>query len=106
MIIDGRQLARDREAVLRNKVLRFIRLNRRKPSLLAIELSADPGSRLYLKLKKAAAERIGIRFQISDFRFQISPTLTESLSNILPDTTNKNGRNWLTKSRRKKTLTV
>ena len=72
MIIDGRQLARDREAVLRNKVLRFIRLNRRKPSLLAIELSADPGSRLYLKLKKAAAERIGIRFQISDFRFQIS----------------------------------
>ena len=64
MIIDGRKLASSREALLRNKVLRFIRLNRRKPSLLAIELSADPGSLLYLKLKKAAAERIGIEFEV------------------------------------------
>ena len=67
MIIDGRKLAGAREALLKKKVDRFIKINRRRPSLLAIELSDDPGSRLYLKLKKAAAERIGIEFQPSSF---------------------------------------
>lgn len=64
VVINGKQLAKRRESVLRNKVARFIKLNRRQPSLLAIELSADPGSKLYLKLKQAAAERIGIEMRI------------------------------------------
>jgi len=64
MIIDGRKLAGAREALLKKKVDRFIKINRRRPSLLAIELSDDPGSRLYLKLKKAAAKRIGIEMKV------------------------------------------
>jgi methylenetetrahydrofolate dehydrogenase (NADP+)/methenyltetrahydrofolate cyclohydrolase len=62
--IDGRKLAGDREVLLIKKVGQFIKLNRRRPSLLAIELSDDPGSKLYLKLKTAAAARIGIEFKV------------------------------------------
>ena len=64
MIIDGRTLAAAREVLLKKKVDRFIKLNHRRPSLLAIELSDDPGSKLYLKLKRAAADRIGIEFEV------------------------------------------
>jgi len=66
MIIDGRQLAKDRELLLKKKVDQFTALRHRRPSLLAIELFADPGSKLYLKLKKAAAERIGIEMKVCE----------------------------------------
>ena len=67
------------------------------------------GSRLYLKLKKAVAERIGIEFEVVE-RTVLSgkdrPLLTVSLSSIHAVTTRKNGRSWLIKFRRKKMLIV
>lgn len=64
MIIDGKRLAREREERLKVKVDQFIQKTGRTPSLVAVELSDDQGSRLYLKLKKAAAKRVGIEFQV------------------------------------------
>lgn len=70
MIIDGRKLARRQEAALSSRVLEFSRLNQRRPRLAAVELARDPGSELYLKLKLAAAERIGVEMEV----FEMSDT--------------------------------
>lgn len=70
MIIDGRKLARRQEAALSSRVLEFSRLNQRRPRLAAVKLARDPGSELYLKLKLAAAERIGVEMEV----FEMSDT--------------------------------
>lgn len=63
-IIDGKRIALEKEQQLKEKVFEFVTKYHRHPKLVAIELSEDPASQLYLKLKRAAAERIGIEFQI------------------------------------------
>lgn len=63
-IINGKKLAAEREAILKKKVAKFVSEFHRKPKLVAVEISEDPGSVLYLKLKRAAAERIGIEFEV------------------------------------------
>lgn len=65
-IIDGRKLAREREKLLQEKVSQFVKKTGRKPRLVAVKLSDDEGSRRYLKLKKAAAERVGIQIEVCD----------------------------------------
>lgn len=62
-IIDGRTLAGTREEVLKENVSTFVSKFHRRPTLVAVEISEDPGSVLYLKLKRAAAERMGIEFK-------------------------------------------
>lgn len=68
-IIDGKKLAAERERLLKIEVEKITKKIGRRPKLAAVELADDEGSRLYLKLKRAAAERIGIDFQISNFKF-------------------------------------
>ena len=68
-IIDGKKLALERELLLKVEVEKLTKKIGRKPKLVALELADDEGSRLYLKLKKSVAERVGIEFQISNFKF-------------------------------------
>lgn len=62
-IIDGKKIAAEKESQLKEKVSEFVTKYHRHPKLVAVELSEDPASQLYLKLKRASAERIGIEFQ-------------------------------------------
>lgn len=65
-IIDGRKIALEKESQLKEKVSEFVAKYHRHPKLVAVELSPDPASQLYLKLKSAAAERIGIEFELQE----------------------------------------
>ncbi|MBI2309365.1 bifunctional 5,10-methylenetetrahydrofolate dehydrogenase/5,10-methenyltetrahydrofolate cyclohydrolase [Candidatus Collierbacteria bacterium] len=64
MIIDGKKLAAEREKKLAGEVSLLTKKIGRRPKLLAVELADDEGSRLYLKLKRKAAERLGIEFEV------------------------------------------
>jgi len=79
MIIDGRKLAKEREEILKVNVQEFVRIHGRKPTLVAVELSDDEGSRLYLKLKKAAAERVGIEFKVQSSKFKVGKSIADGI---------------------------
>jgi methylenetetrahydrofolate dehydrogenase (NADP+)/methenyltetrahydrofolate cyclohydrolase len=64
MIIDGKKLAKEREKQVKKEVSRISLKLGRKPRLVAVKLSDDPGSELYLRLKKAAAKRVDIDFEL------------------------------------------
>ncbi len=63
-IIDGKKLAAERELLLKIEVQKLTKKIGRRPKLVAVELADDEGSRLYLKLKKASAERVVIEFDV------------------------------------------
>lgn len=60
MKFDGKAFAQEIEAKVKNKVLNFVL----KPRIVSVLVGDDPASALYTKLKKAAAERTGIDFEI------------------------------------------
>jgi len=77
-IIDGKKLAAEKEQLLKIEVQKLTKKIGRRPKLVAVELADDEGSRLYLKLKRAVAERVGIEMKvisipkpIYDLRFTI-----------------------------------
>ncbi len=63
IIFDGKKFAADKEEILKQKVLE---LKRKSifPKLVAILVGDNPASVLYTNLKKQAAERIGVQFEI------------------------------------------
>jgi methylenetetrahydrofolate dehydrogenase (NADP+)/methenyltetrahydrofolate cyclohydrolase len=64
IIIDGKKLAAEKEQLLKIEVQKLTKKIGRRPKLVAMELADDEGGRLYLKLKKATAERVGIDFEV------------------------------------------
>ncbi len=60
MIFDGKGFAREIESKLREQVAKLPS----KPKIVSVLVGDDPASALYTKLKKAAAERVGIDFEV------------------------------------------
>ncbi|MFZ2199519.1 MAG: bifunctional 5,10-methylenetetrahydrofolate dehydrogenase/5,10-methenyltetrahydrofolate cyclohydrolase [Microgenomates group bacterium] len=60
MKFDGKAFALEIEDKVKNKVRNFVL----KPEIVSVLVGDDPASALYTKLKKAAAERVGITFEI------------------------------------------
>ncbi len=60
MKFDGKAFAQEIEAKVKNKVRNFVL----KPRIVSVLVGDDPASALYTKLKKAAAERVGIQFEV------------------------------------------
>jgi len=60
MKFDGRGFAQKIEEQVKNKVRNFVG----KPHVVSILVGDDPASHLYTKLKKQAAERVGIEFEV------------------------------------------
>ncbi len=67
IIFDGRAYAQKKEEELKEKVskLKFT------PKLVSILVGDDPASVLYTNLKKKAAERVGIEFEVKKFKSDI-----------------------------------
>lgn len=61
MIFDGKKFARELEDQIKNRVQNLAI----KPHIVSIVVGDDPASALYTRLKKAAAERVGIEFEIA-----------------------------------------
>lgn len=60
-ILDGRELATRIEAELAEAVADFVENNGREPALAAVLVGDDPASGVYVKNKRLACERVGIR---------------------------------------------
>lgn len=75
-IFDGRKVARDRKAKLIGKMRKVTS----KPNLVSILVGEDPASKLYLSLKKKAAEETGC--QLSIVNYQTSTKLEDVISEI------------------------
>lgn len=60
MIFDGRAFAREIEERLREQVSE----REQKPKIVSVLVGNDPSSELYTRLKKSAAERVGIGFEV------------------------------------------
>jgi methylenetetrahydrofolate dehydrogenase (NADP+)/methenyltetrahydrofolate cyclohydrolase len=63
MIFDGKQFAREIEADVRDEVLKLTR----KPRVVSVLVGHDPASELYTRLKRQAAERVEIQFEVKNF---------------------------------------
>ncbi|MGD0523467.1 MAG: tetrahydrofolate dehydrogenase/cyclohydrolase catalytic domain-containing protein [Candidatus Microgenomates bacterium] len=61
IIFDGRGYAEAKRAELKQKVAELTRAGK-APCMASIYISTDPGSVLYTRLKKQAAESVGIKF--------------------------------------------
>ncbi len=59
MIFDGRAFAKEIERIVKERVEAMSN----KPKILSILVGQDPASELYTRLKKQAAERVGIEFE-------------------------------------------
>lgn len=60
MIFDGKAFAREIEA----KVAEQVSGMAQRPKIVSILVGNDPASELYTRLKKAAAERVGVEFEV------------------------------------------
>lgn len=60
MIFDGKAFAKEIERELASKVTNLVK----KPRIVSVLIGDDPASALYTRLKKAAAERVGIEFEV------------------------------------------
>lgn len=63
MIFDGKAFASEIEAQVRDKVAKLAK----KPKIVSIVVGDEAASALYTKLKKAAAERVGIEFEVQKY---------------------------------------
>jgi methylenetetrahydrofolate dehydrogenase (NADP+)/methenyltetrahydrofolate cyclohydrolase len=77
-IFNGYQFAQEREARLKHEVDQLG--SDQTPSVAAILFQEDQGSQLYTKLKKEAAERVGITYQV--FTFSMRDPVTEVLEQL------------------------
>lgn len=73
MIFDGKAFAREIEDKVKTKVLTM----QQKPRIVSVLVGSDPASILYTKLKKSAAERCGIDFEVVRLN-----TLTNEIAKI------------------------
>ncbi len=84
---DGNAFARLKETELKLQVAELKKRNI-SPKITAILFTEDKGSELYTNLKKQAAERIGIMYDVVPFSMKDDPTqVGESIRRLNEDTT-------------------
>lgn len=63
-LLDGKSLARQIRAELREEVVDFIENNVTVPTLAAVLVGSDPASEVYVRMKRRDCEEVGIRSQL------------------------------------------
>lgn len=76
MIFDGRAFAKEIESEVAYKVRNFVK----KPKIVSVLVGDDPASALYTKLKKSAAERVGIVFDV--IKLDVSSQILDVRKNV------------------------
>lgn len=72
VILDGKKLALEIQAELREEVADFIQNNTVVPTLAAVLVGDDPGSDVYVRNKRMACERIGMESRLHRLPADIS----------------------------------
>jgi len=65
-IIDGQKIAQEIKEKLK-KEIEILKEKGKPPSLSAIQVGDDPGSRVYIRAQKKACEKMGITYQLHQF---------------------------------------
>lgn len=77
-IINGRQIAFQKEKLLARKVAAFKNKTGFTPKLTCFLMGDNPASKIYLRLKQQAAKRVGIELEIIEFQPKADPPLVET----------------------------
>ncbi|AXK50807.1 bifunctional 5,10-methylenetetrahydrofolate dehydrogenase/5,10-methenyltetrahydrofolate cyclohydrolase [Spiroplasma alleghenense] len=70
-LLDGKKLAQKRSAIVKSKLLETKKT--RQPKLVVILVGQDEASQVYVKHKKNACERVGIDFELVNFKNSVKP---------------------------------
>lgn len=84
IIFDGKKLAEEKEQELNKEVVR-LKKKGITPKLVSILVGDDPGNKLYLKLKKKAAERVGAELEIVELKKPKLIELTKLIKKLNTD---------------------
>ncbi|CAN5334075.1 bifunctional methylenetetrahydrofolate dehydrogenase/methenyltetrahydrofolate cyclohydrolase FolD [soil metagenome] len=87
ILFDGKKFANEKELILKEKVKKL----KIKPKLVSILVGNDKSSLTYTFLKKKAAERIGVKFEVKKLPSDSTPENIKELINKLNDDTKVNG---------------
>ncbi|TSC89326.1 MAG: methylenetetrahydrofolate dehydrogenase (NADP+) / methenyltetrahydrofolate cyclohydrolase [Microgenomates group bacterium Gr01-1014_5] len=79
-VFDGRKFAKEKERALKRTVF-SLQEKRITPTLVAILTGENPASKLYVALKKKAAERIGVKFKL----IRLSKVSKEELIHLIKE---------------------
>ncbi len=85
IIFNGRKYAAKKEEKLKEKVKQ---LNKRgiRPKLVSILVGDNQASRLYISLKKQAAERVGVELEVKEFTSNVSSSkIVRKIENLNQD---------------------
>lgn len=83
-IINGKAIAEDLLNALQNKIAARINANKRAPCLAVVLIGADPASSIYVRNKRLACEKVGIR----SVAYNLPTTITETKLYALIDELN------------------
>ncbi len=73
-IINGKAIAEDLLNELQNKIAIRLKANKREPCLAVVLVGADPASTIYVRNKRLACEKVGIRSIV----YNLPTTITEA----------------------------
>ncbi len=73
-ILDGKKVAGEIQALLSERVKKYVETKQRPPGLYIILVGEDPGSKVYIRQKKKMCESLGYYFKSSTFPENISGT--------------------------------
>lgn len=88
MKFDGKAFAKEIEEQVRNKVTNLPASKAglvTKPKIVSVLIGDDPASALYTKLKKAAAQRVGIEFEIVRFESEFGDNKNQDLGSRIKE---------------------
>lgn len=83
-IFNGRKFAKDKEALLLNKV-KQLRKHGITPKLAAILVGDDPASKMYVNIKQKVAERIGVSLQLIELKQSTAQRLLHLIKELNTD---------------------
>ena len=61
-LLNGKEVAASIEHMIQTNIECLKNENNRKPTLVVIEVGDDPASKVYIRQKRLACERVGIQF--------------------------------------------
>ena len=85
-IIDGKAIAKDLRAELKNVVDENVAKGNRRPGLAVVLVGSDPASQVYVRNKRRACEEVGIK----SFAYDLDENTTQEQLDKLIDDLNNN----------------
>ena len=80
-IIDGKKIAAEVRAELREKIEKMVAETKRRPALAVVLVGEDPASKVYVRNKAKACEEIGVASEVVTLAEDITQEMLEYILN-------------------------